>query len=456
MSESTAFNYSNFDKLLEPTGPVMIAGQQLLKVPAISPDDIVFPPSYANPSKKDGDPPVYNIDCLDPNDPSKNVCVLDSIPSQANRMEPLFGTAEYKDLVPQYSVKFPGDIPAVSILKIGHRLADASFRGTTLHPKIVEAFKKYDAGNASLLAKLGPTSLVFGVWDSRSSGVKVPRLINSIIRAFDVQPLKRSAQYSPPIKYKQEGLIPEGLKGKPADHGLADVPSPHEIGGVQIRGVIRRDFTLNLAVLRLLSGKDDDESKKLRRYILGLSLLAFTATPEPTLRQGCQLLPKEKGLTWKRYFANGDEKEWELVSAEDIGEFASAAAKDFGVEQSIDQPLKFDKNYLKKSIDGEAKKKIARNDENPMDNFGKLVNKLKVNKSGTKLNDGPVKKLKEFFDGFAEGDDFKPTVAHVCEVLENEEKPEGKIAKIKDIAFGNESDGDVISERSEDQREVSK
>jgi len=104
MPESETFFYSQFDKLLEPTGPVMIAGQQMLKVSSIAADGIVLPPSYANPSGKKDDPPVYNIDSLDPNDPSKNVCVLDSIPSQANRIEPLFRTVEFSMLVPQYSV----------------------------------------------------------------------------------------------------------------------------------------------------------------------------------------------------------------------------------------------------------------------------------------------------------------------------------------------------------------
>ena len=65
MSESATFDYTEFDRLLTLDGPVMIAGRQLLKIAAISPDDIVFPPSYANPSEKKDDPPVYNIDVLD-------------------------------------------------------------------------------------------------------------------------------------------------------------------------------------------------------------------------------------------------------------------------------------------------------------------------------------------------------------------------------------------------------
>ena len=237
MSDPAKFDYTPFDALLAPNGPVMIVGQQSLRPAAIADDEIIFPPSYANP-EKDG-PPVYNIDVLDPANPSKNVCVLDSVPSQANRMEPLFGLPTNQGLVPQYSIRLVDDAEPVSILQVGHRLADAVFRGTTLRDDIVSAFKSYAQGNAVPIAKIGPTSIVFGVWDSRGTGVKVPRLINSIIRASNVTQLRRSAQYSPPIKYEQEGLIPGGLTGKPSDHGLADVPSTHKIGGLS-----RNDFIL--------------------------------------------------------------------------------------------------------------------------------------------------------------------------------------------------------------------
>lgn len=356
MSETDKFDYTEFDRFLDPKGPVMIVGQQFLKPASVdATTDIVFPPSYANPSEKKDDPPVYNIDPLDPADLSKNVCVLDSIPSQANRMEPLFGLPEHSSLVPQYSIKFTEDSAPISILQIGHRLADAAFRGTFLRNSIVQAFKEYAKGNAVPIARLGATSLVFGVWDSRGTGVKVPRLINSIIRAFNVSPLKRSAQYSPPIKYEQERLIPAELKGKPADYGLADVPSTHKIGGVQICGDIRRDFSLNLSTLRALKGTTPEETEKLQRYILALALLAFTATPEPTLRQGCQLLPKGKP-TWTQFFADGDERDWTPDNL-DITRFATAASTDFGVEQPPKQPLVFDKKLLKKSIEADSKKK---------------------------------------------------------------------------------------------------
>ena len=453
MSETDKFDYTEFDKFLDPKGPVMIVGQQFLKPASVdATTDIVFPPSYANPSEKKDDPPVYNIDSLDPADPSKNVCVLDSIPSQANRMEPLFGLPEYSSLVPQYSVKFTEDSLPVSILQIGHRLADAAFRGTPLRGPIVQAFKEYAKGNAVPIAKLGATSLVFGVWDSRGTGVKVPRLINSIIRAFNVSPLKRSAQYSPPIKYEQEGLIPAGLEGKPADHGLADVPSTHQIGGVQICGDIRRDFSLNLSTLRALKGTTPEETEKLQRYILSLALLAFIATPEPTLRQGCQLLPKGKP-TWKQFFANGDERDWAPDNLNITG-FAVAASTDFGVEQPQKQPYVFDKNLLKESIEADSKKKADKKNsgKSPIDILAQLVDKLKVSSSGNKLNDAPVKKLREHLQGIEVGDALKSCADQMLQTLDGEDEPAAKIQNLKNLLPGspdeesNENDGNAEGE----------
>lgn len=432
MTESQNFDYTEFDKLLAPNGPVMIVGQQFLKLAAISSDEIVFPPSYANPSEKKDDPPVYNIDVFDPSNTSKNVCVLDSIPSQANRMEPLFALPAYSSLVPQYSVKLLDDVAPVSILNVGHRLADAVFRGTTLRDAIVTAFKEYGKGNAVPIARLGATSLVFGAWDSRGTGVKVPRLVSSIIRAFNVTQLKRSAQYSPPIKYEQEGLLPSGLEGKPADHGLADVPSTHKIGGVQINGDIRRDFSLNLSVLRTLKGASPEETKNLQRYVLSLSLIALTATPESTLRQGCQLLPKGKP-TWKQFFANGDESDW-VPESLTIDEFAAAAAVGFSVVQPPNQPLVFDKNLLKSSIDADAKKKASKkaSNESPLDAISKLVDALKVATNGKKLNDAPLKKLTEYLETVAEGP-VKRVAESIKSVVSGEYAPQEMIDKLKQM-----------------------
>jgi hypothetical protein len=263
-----------------------------------------------------------------------------------------------------------------------------------------------------------------------------------------VTQLKRSAQYSPPIKYEQEGLIPAGLTGKPSDHGLADVPSTHKIGGVQINGDIRRNFSLNLATLRALKGANEEETINLKRYILALSLLALTATPEVNFRQGCQLLPKGEA-TWKQFFATGDQRDW---SPEDISiaDFAWAAAKDFGVSQPANQPLIFDKGLLKVSIEADAKKKADKKASNKssIDTLTQLVGALKVSSNGKKLNDAPAKKLNEFLDSIKE-DLLRATAKLMKETIDSVDEPQSKIDQLNKIVENAKSPNQVASAASQ-------
>ena len=121
---------------------------------------VIFPPTYA---MGDGKSP-YNIDVL--SDGTK-VCTIDGVGSQANRMEPIFKAAKAGEpnplskLVPQIDIAY-GNEKTVSILEAGHRLGDAVVRSSELKDEAQKAFKLFlDTGDASALAKLSPTSLVF-------------------------------------------------------------------------------------------------------------------------------------------------------------------------------------------------------------------------------------------------------------------------------------------------------
>jgi CRISPR-associated protein Csb1 len=333
-------NIHQFDDWLAEGGPVAIVSRQYL-VPATQSDDAIFPPSYADPMEEDG-PPVYNIDGQGPD----SVCVLDSIPSQANRLEPMFAREPYSPLVPQIRIRFKDGLER-NLLEIGHRIADAAFRGTELDDEIRQALRDFGRGDAAGVAKLAPTSLVFGAWDSRVTHAKIPRLINSIIRARDVVQLKRSAQYFPAINYDREGLLPDGLTGKPADYGLAEAPAVHQIGGVRIKGLITRDASLNLVSLRYLRcGADEGETLKLRRYILGLSLIALVADPDLNLRQGCLLtLDPARRATSELVFRDGRRDDLAL-NPRTVLDFARAASKDFGVSDGPARVVGFDAKRL--------------------------------------------------------------------------------------------------------------
>jgi CRISPR-associated protein Csb1 len=280
---------SAIDSWTDAKGPVALVLKEHL-VPVEGDGGVFFPPTYATEREP------YNIDEL--GDGTK-VVMVDSVGSQANRMEPVFrDDAELAKLVPQLAIDI-GDGRRVSLLEAGHRLGDAIVRASGLKDKARAAFESFlSTGDATLIAKLAPTSLVFGVWDSRDTQAKLPRIVQSVIRAWDVDVLHRSAQYGPPIDYAALEVFTEEEKQRSendpksplAKRGFVPVPSTGAHGGVVARGPIVRDVTINLIALRRLHA--EKKADELRRYILGLCLVAATEPLDGFLRQGCLLVPK--------------------------------------------------------------------------------------------------------------------------------------------------------------------
>lgn len=325
--------------------------------PVEGPDGVLFPATYAAAEDKKVFPGGYNID---PPEGDRNVCLVDSVGSQANRIEPMFAKPEFAHLVPQVLVK-AGE-KSISILEAGHRAGDALVRCTSLQKELQDAFKSVLKGNAEPMARIAPTSLVFGVWDSRDTQAKLPRLIASTIRAFDVTRLKRSAQYNPSTDYIGDKLLDEttdkALKDSYAERGFVHVPATGSHGGVIAAGGVRRDATLSLAALRLLAaGGDDTETLVLRRYILGLSLVAFTSNPATYLRQGCNLVPSDKPREFQLVHSNGKRDPQSMTSA-DILKYSTAAAEAFGVGERRD--VTFDPKLAQMDIKGEGDTKQTR------------------------------------------------------------------------------------------------
>jgi CRISPR-associated protein Csb1 len=320
--------------------------------PVEGPDGVFFPATFAAAPDKNDFPGGYNID---PPTGEKNVCLVDSVGSQANRIEPIFAKPEYAGLVPQ--VVITAGEKSVNLLEAGHRAGDAIVRCTPLQKKLQDAFKSVLRGNAMEMAKIAPTSLVFGVWDSRDTQAKLPRLVASTIRAFDVQKLTRSAQFNPSVDYIALGLLEDTtdkkLKDAYAERGFIHVPASASHGGVIAKGGIRRDVTFSLAALRLLTvGDDAKQTLALRRYVLGLSLVALTAPPKTYLRQGCNLVPDVKNPRKTTLVnADGSREEFSLTHEQTVT-FAKVAAKDFGVGES--QAVTFDSGLAKKDIAGEG------------------------------------------------------------------------------------------------------
>ena len=313
---------NRFDKWLETNGPVAVIVQEKLE-PVQGKGHAFFPPTFA-PPEGSKNAPSYLIDETS----NGKVALVDTVGSQANRMEPLFKQAPYSGLVPKASVKI-GD-REIDLLDAGHRAADAVVRFSDKWAQLREAFSAIkEKRDATALAKMAPTSLVFGVWDSRDTQVKLPRIVGSTIRAYEVEKLTRSAQFfAATEKDETEGLASQDFL---SSVGLDDAPAGRTDGGVISRGGIRRQAVLNLVALRALSGSDAEGTRKLQRYILGLALVTLLAQSEKYLREGCLLVPEgENEAETKLVERSGKRSELKLTEGDAL-EFAEGAAMEFGV-----------------------------------------------------------------------------------------------------------------------------
>lgn len=380
----TAVTNETFDRwATDHKGPVALKLKQRLL--PVEESGIIFPPTYADIG--------YNIDTLAD---GTRVATIDSVGSQANRLEPIF-KSESKNpedwLVPQIQIVIrkedcgacaackknaetgeskkakkeactqPREVTR-SLLDLAHRAADAVVQASPELLKLVgPAFKALQQGDAGLLCAIAPTSLVFGVWDSRGdTGEKRPRLVRSIIRAWDVEVIHAAAQFNSVWKLLDEEQQKEltdaakrqgkdwekrisgaGLKDAPATfrkvsttaakhmHEFRDgSPNPERrvLGGVLVKGRIEREVTVNLVALRGLRGANDKETAAIQKYLLGLSLMAATADIELFLREGCLLRYAESSDSWYQVPRRGEPEQVDL-NVNEIKNYVKTAAEHF-------------------------------------------------------------------------------------------------------------------------------
>lgn len=322
----------HFDKLLDDDGPAAVVLKRRLR--SVEGEDAwIFPPTFAQSESNDDDDGgggIYQIDDL-PNDARRNVCLIDSIGSQANRIEPIFKHEPYSKLVPQIRIRLPGQ-DEVNILDAGHRAADAVVRFSRVYgPKLSDAFKLYrDKRDCSALLAIAPTSLIFGVWDSRATGAKIQRVVRSVIRAYNVTKARRSAIFQPAYDFTGREVIDPMLdKGSGKDNplsqeGFKHSPATDTHGGVLAKGGIQQEAIINLVALRSLSNHHPT-----RRYLLGLSLVALSYRDQHgfNLREGCLLCAasqEDYDGFWKIVHFDGSEKVFEKFTHELAMAFARA------------------------------------------------------------------------------------------------------------------------------------
>lgn len=315
-------------------------------------DGVFFPPTFATEEKGKS---RYQIDHFSG---GGNVCLVDSIGSQANRIEVIFLKEPFSKLVPNITVKTKTNDETElekNIIEASHRAGDAVLKCTSLYPKIKSAFVNISRGNHVEIAKISPTSLVYGTWDSRGTQEKLPRVIASTIYAFDVVELKRSAVFTPTWDYSTLGIEDPEPGNTHSDIGFSNALSTNYPGGVIAKGEIRRDVVCHLAAIRFLQGSNEEETLKLRRYILGLTLVSFSATQQTYLRQGCNLVgDPTKPNTTILVKADGSSDEIKIDQNQAF-EYANAAANDFGVGES--ETVYFDKKLAEEYINSRKEKK---------------------------------------------------------------------------------------------------
>ena len=287
-----------FKHLLENNGPIALTLIRELE-PAEGKNAWIFPPTFAGDNGGDDEEEGSGKYCIDrwEEQPSekglppikRNICLFNSIGSEANAIEPIFKNAPYDTLVPQRTVRFK-DGSIVNLLDAGHRAADAAFRfSEKLGKELWDAFRLVKTSqDYSSLLRLAPTTVLFGAWDSRATGVKCQRIVRSTIRGYDVVEASRSAIYNPPIDYVDRDLIKADLdKGKGRENplsqeGFKHSPASGSHGGVRVTGKLQQEAMINLFVLRSVS-----QDIRTLRYLLSLALVAMSYEDTKAFNRNC-------------------------------------------------------------------------------------------------------------------------------------------------------------------------
>ncbi|GAB2876273.1 type I-U CRISPR-associated RAMP protein Csb1/Cas7u [Uliginosibacterium flavum] len=323
---------SLIDRLLTDQNLIALVASQRLK-PLIG--NTVYPASYAAPdgSARDDKGPRY---CITELRDGTNICVIDSIPSQANRIETALLTDDYLGLVREVRVqaKLANDTVGIRhMLELGHRATDGAVLASTLEPEITTALRCVRDDPAPL-ASIAPMCLLMGVWDSRKNrtGLKLPRAFSATIEATDVSQRQRHAQYNSAWHANElASELQDAAGAKPSEIGLDGVPSGDGLGGVVVHGEIGRNAFLATNPLRANCSGKSDTAKNAARYIASLGLVALTMPASPWLRSGCNLVPDGTTLI-EAVNTDGSRETLKITHSEAIA-VAKQCAKTLGIDQ---------------------------------------------------------------------------------------------------------------------------
>jgi CRISPR-associated protein Csb1 len=378
-----------YETLREAVAGSAAAFRLTLKLEAVSPK--VFPPTYEGGK--------YATEERNINGQRVPCVLLDSVPSQANRMELALQDAHDGSEVklPLVAVDFsavenPG-VPKITSLQAPHRIADAILRDSTIpNGKKPTKFRESPIGKeldqlstayATPLLQYAPHCLVFGMWDSTGPrgglGVKFARaIVSEIIGVNAVGGRKTSSRIDPlnirvnsgklfeargggwtlneenAVKEKGKS-VPLGKDGKPSEANHSNVTPTISDGGFTI-DYAEQTTVLSLPALRRLRfpAKAGERSTPegdvaARAYLAALGLLGATLAAEAgyDLRSRCILRAKD-ALRWELLGAPGEaDKHFALNKAAAVKLYNDALA----AVQKAKLPLHLDEITLTPSDD---------------------------------------------------------------------------------------------------------
>lgn len=293
----------------------------VVKLKPANADGLVYPPTY------DRGQHIFRPAWIDGE--KRESVLLDSVQSQANRIEVALLDAHYRKTITypdiELIVKASTGEESYSVLELSHRVYDAALRMSTIDgipfpdSEIGKAVYSARTERASQLFKHAPSTLALGGWDSHGGGgplvAKLPRLITSEIVGLDAELVSRGAvKFDPmdirkdagPIYYSEDPKrLYEIDKAKafgkkeyqPSQVGLGNVPNFSERGAVITEAV--QTSVVSCTAVRRLRFEDEDNGIDPARDHAGqvatvaLALYGLIAQMDSGyyLRSGCDLFP---------------------------------------------------------------------------------------------------------------------------------------------------------------------
>lgn len=331
----------NLDRLTDLVAgdTVAIRGTATLE-PAGGPGDKVFPPTHAIDDKKPKPGAKYAFETRRIGGQGVTCVLLDSVQSQANRMEEALETlwADRRIALPVVSVDFSSIAPEVgrvTSLTAPHRIADALLRDSLLNGQLFrlselgKSFTDASPKNATALFKVCPTGLVFGLWDSTGPkgglGAKFQRALVSEIVGINAVPGTKSESRIDPLNILRKGAdiyvatvdaerwttdaaaaqlengvpVKFGKEGKPSEVNHGNVtPSVDSVAGGVTIDEAKHTVVLSLAALRRLGFAEAATAARTVLAALGLLAVVAAESRGHDLRSRCLLVPK-KGCALK-------------------------------------------------------------------------------------------------------------------------------------------------------------